>query len=235
MDEPINVVTVFWDGEFRGRDYGLDDVARINSNVAKYTSHELKFWCLTNIKENIDNCESVPLIHGLPGWWSKLEIFRDNLPFSGRSIFFDLDMVICADINQLIELPEELIFAPPKFSSKDSPEVKIGSIKNKRGKKFVWRYSSSVVMWIANKYVVDIDKLISSGLMDIYRGDQDYLGVHFANEGFTFPAEWFEKMRHCYHSGPTNGVKIVSGNPKYMFRKALDKESGPQWVKNALQ
>lgn len=43
----------------------------------------------------------IPLRDDLPGWWSKLELFRPGL-FDGRVIYFDLDTLVLGDLSELV-------------------------------------------------------------------------------------------------------------------------------------
>lgn len=43
---------------------------------------------------------AIPLIHGWPGWWSKIELFRPGL-FSGRVLYVDLDTLPVGDLSEI--------------------------------------------------------------------------------------------------------------------------------------
>ena len=59
---------------------------------------EHRFYCFTDV-----DCMPVwmiPLIHDLPGWWSKMELCRpDEIP--GTVLYIDLDTVILGDLSPL--------------------------------------------------------------------------------------------------------------------------------------
>lgn len=62
--------------------------------------------------------DCLPLQHGWPGWWSKLEICRPDI--SGDVLYFDLDTMIFGDITPLLELGRDCLlgdFYKPKLES----------------------------------------------------------------------------------------------------------------------
>lgn len=61
-----------------------------------------RFVCFTDRPNELSGIETAPLPASLPGWWSKLALFRDGLfPEGDRVLFFDLDTVITGPIDKL--------------------------------------------------------------------------------------------------------------------------------------
>jgi len=61
-----------------------------------------QFICLTDIEMSGPFIKTIPLEHGWPGWWSKIELFKPGVFEEGRSILYiDLDTVVCRDITHL--------------------------------------------------------------------------------------------------------------------------------------
>ncbi len=56
-------------------------------------------WCLTDLSVGR---AGIPLEHGWPGWWSKVEIFRPGL-FEGLVLYLDLDTLVVDDLAPLAE------------------------------------------------------------------------------------------------------------------------------------
>lgn len=54
--------------------------------------------CLTDMQVIIP---SIPLLHGWPGWWSKLEIFRPDI--AGDVFYLDLDTTV----HHMPEMPDQ--------------------------------------------------------------------------------------------------------------------------------
>lgn len=45
------------------------------------------------------NCDTIPLNHRWPGWWSKMEIFQ----LRGPVLYFDLDTILVGDCSDLLQ------------------------------------------------------------------------------------------------------------------------------------
>lgn len=61
--------------------------------------------CLTDHGGPVAGCEAVPLRHGWPGWWSKMEAFRPGLVGDGTggpALLLDLDTVLMGDASALL-------------------------------------------------------------------------------------------------------------------------------------
>ena len=85
-----------------GGDYNADEyVERLMSMVHKHLPIPHDFVCLSDMDVP---CRRIPLKHGWPGWWSKLELFRPGV-LKGKLMYFDLDTVILGDLKALAEFP----------------------------------------------------------------------------------------------------------------------------------
>ncbi len=101
----ITVVCVLKSGRFSqsaGKEpYTPADVERLMNMVAKNLGDH-RFVCFSDVDVP---CERIPLKHGWPGWWSKIELF--SWVFDGPVLYFDLDTVICGDLTELAEYPHK--------------------------------------------------------------------------------------------------------------------------------
>lgn len=57
---------------------------------------DLDFVCLT---DSLLHCNTIPLFHNWPGWWSKIELFK----LRGPILYFDLDTVLVSDCSPIVE------------------------------------------------------------------------------------------------------------------------------------
>lgn len=85
--------------------------------VAEHLSLRHRFVCLSDVE--IPGIETIKLLHGWPGWWSKMELFRPGL-FSGPVLYFDLDTFINKNIDLLFEVPGSFIMLRD-FGARDVP------------------------------------------------------------------------------------------------------------------
>jgi len=83
-----------------GGDFDARYVRKLMDSALEHGADD--FICLTDDMTLNQFCEVIPLEYDLPGWWSKLELFKlagDNY------IYFDLDTVIHGDIKPFLEYP----------------------------------------------------------------------------------------------------------------------------------
>lgn len=79
--------------------YYPEYVYALKKQIEKLYPHPHRFICLTDFEDM--ECETIKLENNLPGWWSKIELFK----IQGHCIYFDLDTCIVGDITELIEYP----------------------------------------------------------------------------------------------------------------------------------
>lgn len=62
-----------------------------------------QFVCITDVPEKVrsSRVEAVTMMNRWPGWWSKIELFREGL-FDGPVLYFDLDVVITGQLDGLV-------------------------------------------------------------------------------------------------------------------------------------
>lgn len=75
-----------------GGQYDASWVGRLERAAARHLAPD-RFVCLSDMDVP---CERIPLEHGWPGWWSKLELFRPGL-FDGTVFYVDLDTLLVGD------------------------------------------------------------------------------------------------------------------------------------------
>jgi hypothetical protein len=83
--------------------YDAGWVRKLRDSIARKTSMAHRFMCLTDTPVD---CEMLDLLHDLPCWWSKLELFRPGV-IDGPTLYLDLDNVPVGDIAALVPQPHE--------------------------------------------------------------------------------------------------------------------------------
>jgi hypothetical protein len=77
-----------------GGDFKPEHVILLRDQIARHTP-AAKFICLSDVA--IDGVNTIPLVMGWPGWWSKIELFRPGI-FCEPVVYFDIDTVILSDV-----------------------------------------------------------------------------------------------------------------------------------------
>ena len=85
-----------------GGDFTEDYVINLRNAVGRHLKGGHRFICLSDEKR-VGNVETQPLTEGWPGWWSKLELFKDQFE-EGPIIYLDLDTLVTGDFSALAQL-----------------------------------------------------------------------------------------------------------------------------------
>lgn len=92
----INIVCVLRAGGKVG--YDSSWVEKLNNSLKRNLTVLFRFVCLSDCDVP---CDRIPLENIGEGYWSKLQLFRPGL-FTGPVLFFDLDTLICNNIDELV-------------------------------------------------------------------------------------------------------------------------------------
>ena len=169
-----------------GTKYSSDSVLRLRNGVSRYLDTPHEFICLTD--SPIDGVECEVISGALPGWWSKLELFRLERPL----LYFDLDTVIVGDLTRLTEWQGFGICKDAYLPGFNSSVMKLSGNEGRVWEKF------------------------RPGIMGLMRGDQDWLNLVMP-DARTFPREWFPSFKALDDlSKPPNDAMAVlfHGFPK---------------------
>lgn len=209
-DSKVNIICLLWKGKFRGRDYRDEDVAYLRETVDKHIDRPYRMYCLTNDERANVAAEKVMLVNNWPGWWSKVELFRADLP-AGRTLYLDLDTHIVRNMQQLLDCKGELVMFPTPYA----PETHYGRMRRNREGKFITnRYHSSTMLFTpgALSWVYTQFKVRAGQLMQYYRSEQDMYG-EWLPDCRTFPIRWLGKIAQLRNGHPDKKVMIVTGRP----------------------
>ena len=90
-----------------GGDYTTEYVRRLREGITRHCEVPFRFVCLSDLPQTPAE-ETIPLRHGWPGWWSKIELFAPWI--RGDVLYFDLDTIIVGSIDELagLRLPATL-------------------------------------------------------------------------------------------------------------------------------
>lgn len=205
VQKSVNVICLYWVGKFRGRDFRAKDVARLRQCVDKHIDRPYTFYCLTNDMKADIPAQKIRLEYVWPGWWSKMELHRPDLP-EGRTLYLDLDSHVIRSLQPILDFAGNLVMfrtRVPRTKHK-GPEYGI-----------CHRYQAATMLFDPGS----TEKLYKIFLEDPdawmrkFRSDQDFMGFFLPDQP-TFPDAWMRKMRECLHTKePPDEVIIVTGQP----------------------
>gem|GEM_PF-2188984 len=199
----MNIVCLYWVGEFRRRDYVVEDIHRLHQSVSKYIDRPFKFYCLTNDLGIDIPGEIIPLKHDWPGWWAKMELHRSDLP-GGRMLYMDLDSHIVRNLSPILDYPGNLVMFNSCLSTKSTLP-----------KGVVRQYQAATMLFDPGSMVGIYDKFRKHPdlYMRRFRSDQDVMGRWIPNQP-KFPQRWMRKLSTCKNrSTLPRDVIIITGRP----------------------
>lgn len=198
-DQALNVVCVLWQGDFRHRNYSSEWVSKLRKAAAPHLPPH-KFVCLSNVEVDDPLVHRIPLVSDLAGWWAKLELFRRDLPLTGKILYFDLDVLPIRSLGSLVT--KDTTFMPSSYRFTGGKPALRADYSN--------RYQSSAFCFEAGS-LPELCEDFNEEAMNTFRGDQDWIG--WRRPDFkTYPPHWFQKLRNC-PDGPPPDVKLVLSMP----------------------
>ncbi len=212
----MNIICLYWVGDFRGRNFTMNDVECLYDNVRTYIKGSFYFYCLTNSKETFPAwIKPIPLKNNWPGWWSKVELHRPDLP-EGRTLYLDLDTHVVNDLQPILDYEGDLVMFKTRIQSRVI-HPKLASDR------LVKRYQAATMLFDSGtKIMIDLYekfKFNPGRWMFQYRSEQDVMGDWIPKQP-TFPDNWMMKLNHCQDGVIPKECIIVTGQPKTMdFRQ----------------
>lgn len=223
MKDKVNIICLYWVGKFRGRDFGYKDIERLYQSVRKHIDRAFDFYVLTNDHEALQwtehhkptNMFVIPLHHNWPGWWSKMELHRPDLP-KGRTLYMDLDSHAIRSLQPILDYPGDLVMFETGIHPRKWPRLE------KSG--WVCKYQAATMLFDSGtKCMTDVYERFCADpvkWMMRFRSDQDVMGEWLPNQP-TFPRNWMCKLETVRsYAKPPEDVIIVTGQPPDgLFRK----------------
>ena len=194
--------TGVWKNRHMKITYSAKHVRWLQGMVTRFCPVPYRFVCLTDTQ--IDGVETLPLKDNLPGWWSKMELFREFQ----NCFYLDLDTVLVGDISEIVNHPHKFS-ALRNFSR--TPDTK--------------RMGSAVMAWNGD-YRFLYDRFMHAPKRHMAEcsssnkwGDQGFI-CHELNWAFDrfqdlFPGQIVSYKVHCKDGVPP-GASVVCfhGKPK---------------------
>jgi hypothetical protein len=203
--------------------YTTEYAERLAGAIRRNTPSGTEVICLTDaIGLDMD---TVPLKHGLPGWWSKMEMFGNKMLADGRlNIYLDLDTLICGDLTALTEYTGDLACLADLYK----PDRQIGS---------------GIVLWRGRVMSQAWETFIAAPerIMHEHQIRMDYFLARWLNEGDRIQELWpgmaVSYKRHCRkNGGPPEGARIICFHGKPRPRDLDEADwAGRMWRGNGIK
>ena len=170
-----------------GDKYSAEYVNKLYSMVKRNLTVPFEFVCFTEDKTGIDEnirIEPIPLISGVQGWWYKPMFFNPNLGLNGTILFFDLDVVVFKNIDNLFT------YEPNKFCI--IRDFNRHVIKNYN------KFNSSVFRLTTKMHSNVYNDFIKNPSIQIkrFQGDQDWIRASVKDGEYVYwPDEWIQSYK----------------------------------------
>jgi len=171
------------------------------------------FACLTDTPSKEYD---IPLTHGWPKWWAKLELFRPGL-FSGKVFYCDLDTLPVGDLGQI--------------ASYDGPLAMLNDFyRPARAQSGVMIFTPSRADDIWNAWMQS-----PADNMRRYRGDGEWLHAHTEPDRLQdlFPGQIVSLKAHCNprkaNSKPPKDARLLCGHGRPRFSDPRARWAHEMW------
>ena len=170
-----------------GTKYSAEYVNRLYNGVKRNLTIPFEFVCFTEDSNGIDpniRVEPLPLIPGVTGWWYKPMFFKPNLGLNGTILFFDLDVVVFRNIDNLFT------YEPNKFCIIRDFNRHVIRNYNKFNSS-IFRLTTGMHQHVYNDFVKNPSLLIKR-----FHGDQDWIRVAVKDGEYAYwPDEWIQSYK----------------------------------------
>jgi hypothetical protein len=187
-----------------GGEYTAEWVRKLKDAVSRNLNVPYDFGCLSDL----DIPDRIPLKHKWPGWWSKIELFRE---ITEPTLYLDLDTVITGNLDHFARLENDFAmlrnFHVPEF-------VGSGVMWFGKPQKHVYeRFCEKPFKWI------EYHERKRDGP---YLGDQAFIWESMGRKVDHLPMETIKSYKfHCKDGLPKNtSVVCFHGLPKLPEVKA---------------
>jgi hypothetical protein len=187
-----------------GGEYNAEWVRKLKDGVSRNLTVAHDFRCLSDL----DLPDRIPLRHSWPGWWSKIEMFRE---ITGPTLYLDLDTVVTGSLDYLASLEADFAmlrnFHMPEF-------VGSGVMWFGKSQKHVYdRFCEKPFKWI------EYHERKADGP---YLGDQAFIWESMKRKVEHLPMERIKSYKfHCKDGLPENtSLVCFHGLPKLPTVKA---------------
>lgn len=161
-----------------GGSYNKSHVTRLRQQLIGRINQPFEFVCIED--------------SSYPGWWAKIDLFKPGR-FKGRVLYFDLDVEIVDNLDDLINFPWPFCII----------------------KDWLGGVNSSVMVWDAG-FLDHIYEKFTPEVMDRLHGDQDFIREQMLSSA-KFPKNWCISYKyHVIQNKVPEGVKVIvyHGSPK---------------------
>ena len=170
-----------------GNKYSAEYVNKLYSMVKRNLTVPFEFVCYTEDPSDIDTdirVEPIQIIPGVSGWWYKPMFFNPNLGLKGTILFFDLDVIVFDNIDNLFSYEAGKFCIIRDFNRH--------VIKNyNKFNSSIFRLTTNMHQHVYTDFIKNTNAQIKR-----FQGDQDWLRASIKEGTYTYwPDEWIQSYK----------------------------------------
>jgi hypothetical protein len=176
-----------------GNRYGPEYVERLRNMISRNITIPYEIVCLTDDPRPIKDVRLI--VQGSAGysklWWHKVHMFDPSLPLRGRILYFDLDIIICDNIDRLA------LNTQPASKHSDLGDTIMGIQDFNRAFYPGWKIlNSSAMSWMHGRHseIWDNFKTNPKSAQRLH-GDQDWIWQQARHKIIFWPKEWIQSYK----------------------------------------
>ena len=176
-----HIVCVKWGNKY------ISQYANVLYNMVKRnTTVPYEFHCITDDPKGLDpHIKTIKLPNDpwIKSWWSKLWMFSKDFPLQGNILFFDLDVIVFKNIDELFN------YNPDKFMIiRDFNRCRVKDWKQSNSSVMRWKPGTMNYLW--NDFANN-----PSQVMQQNHGDQDWIMKRGHQDINHWPDEWIRSYK----------------------------------------
>ncbi len=176
-----HVVCVKW-----GNKYIPQYVNVLYNMVKRHTTVPYEFHCITDDPKGLDpHIKTIKLPNDpwIKSWWSKLWMFSKDFPLQGNVLFFDLDVIVFRNIDELFT------YNPDKFMIiRDFNRCRVKDWKQSNSSVLRWKPGTMNYLW--DEFVANPSRIMQNN-----HGDQDWIMRRGHQDINHWPDEWIRSYK----------------------------------------
>jgi hypothetical protein len=186
-----HVVCVKWGNKYISKYANV-----LHDMVKRNTTVPYEFHCITD--------DPIPNDPWIKTWWSKLWMFGGHFPLQGNILFFDLDLIVFRNIDNLFTYDPDKFMIIRDFNRCRVPDWKLSNSS-------VMRWKAGTLNYLWDEFVANPGKIMQNN-----HGDQDWITKRAKNDINHWPDDWIRSYK--WEMIGMKDTKLLSKDGRKFFR-----------------
>ena len=176
-----HIVCVKWGNKY------ISQYANVLYNMVKRnTTMPFEFHCITDDLKGLDpHIKTIKLPNDpwIKTWWSKLWMFSADFPLQGNILYFDLDVIVFKNIDELFNHNPDKFMIIRDFNRCRQKDLKLSNSS-------VMRWKTGTMNYLWDEFVAKPNKVMGDN-----HGDQDWITKRAEQDINHWPDDWIRSYK----------------------------------------